>query len=95
VQESLTNATKHAKNVETITVELEYLPGNVRLVVTDDGKIAESIPDRPPGYGLVGLRERVEQLGGSIQSGPHSPCGFEVEVNIPIQESAHGPGSAG
>jgi signal transduction histidine kinase len=95
VQESLTNVTKHAKNVETITVQLEYLNDNVRLVVMDDGQAAVAVPDQSSGYGLIGLRERVEQLGGLIKSSPRKPCGFEVEVNIPIKESAHDPGSAG
>ena len=70
VQESLTNAYKHGKGVKEICVTLEYLPGSVRLVVRDDGQVAEACPDRQPGYGLVGLRERVDQLGGMIQSGP-------------------------
>ena len=47
------------------------------------------------GYGLVGLRERVDQLGGSIQSGPGKNGGFEVEVSIPLQEVTNDPGSAG
>ena len=95
VQESLTNVTKHAKNVERITVKLEYLYNKVRLVVRDDGQATDNVPAQPPGYGLVGLRERVEQLGGLIQSGPRKPCGFEVELNIPTQESSHDPGSIG
>jgi signal transduction histidine kinase len=95
VQESLTNVTKHAKNVETITVQFDYLYDKVRLVVRDDGQSADDVPDQPPGYGLVGLRERVEQLGGLIQSGPRKPCGFEIELNIPTHESSDDPGSAG
>ena len=94
VQESLTNAYKHGKGIQEIHVQLEYLPGTVRLVVKDDGQIAEAIPDRQPGYGLVGLRERMDQLGGMIQSGPGLTGGFEVEVSIPLQEVAHDPGSA-
>ncbi len=95
VQESLTNATRHGKGIQEIGVHLEYLPGMVRLVVKDDGQPPEAVPDRQPGYGLVGLRERVDQLGGSIHSGPCQTGGFEVEVSIPLQEVAHDPGSAG
>ena len=95
LQESLTNAYKHGKGVHKIHVLLEYLPEAARLVVRDDGQATEAVPDRPPGYGLVGLRERVDQLGGSIQSGPGKTGGFEVEVNIPLVEVAHDPGSAG
>ncbi len=95
VQESLTNATKHGKGVREIHVQLEYLPETIRLAVRDDGQAAESVPDRQPGYGLVGLKERVDQLGGVIRSGPGKTGGFEVEVSIPLQEVAHDPGSAG
>ncbi len=95
VQESLTNAYKHGKGVREIHVLLEYLPGSVRLVVQDDGQAATAVPDRQPGYGLVGLQERVDQLGGHIQSGPGLTGGFEVEVSIPLQEGIHDPGSAG
>lgn len=95
VQESLTNAYKHGKRIQEIRVLLEYLPDTVRLIVRDDGQAVEAVPDRPPGYGLVGLRERVDQLGGSIQSGPGKTGGYEVEVSIPLQEVAHDPGTAG
>jgi signal transduction histidine kinase len=95
VQEGLTNATKHGKGIQQVQVHLEYQPEAVWLVVRDDGQAAEAVPDRPPGYGLVGLRERVDQLGGRIQSGPGKTGGFEVDVNIPLQEVAHDPGSAG
>jgi signal transduction histidine kinase len=95
VQESLTNAYKHGKDVREIQVQLGYLPDAVRLFVRDDGKTAETNLIRQPGYGLVGLRERVDQLGGSIHSGPGLTGGFEVEVNIPLQEVSHDPGLAG
>jgi signal transduction histidine kinase len=95
VQESLTNATKHGKGVQEISVKLEYLSEAVRLVVRDDGQAVDPVPNSQPGYGLVGLRERVEQLGGKIQSGPIKTGGFEIEVSIPLQEAVHDPGFAG
>jgi signal transduction histidine kinase len=88
VQESLTNAYKHGRGVQQIHVQLEYLPDAVWLAVKDDGQAVEAAPDRLPGYGLVGLRERVGQLGGSIRSGPGKDGGFELEVKLPMKEDA-------
>jgi signal transduction histidine kinase len=89
VQESLTNAHKHGMNVKHVWVRLEYLPEAVRLDVRDDGQNPTAVPDRQPGYGLVGLQERVDQLGGMIRSGPGKSGGFEVEVSIPLYEAGH------
>jgi signal transduction histidine kinase len=89
VQESLTNAHKHGMNVKHVWVRLEYLPEAVRLDVRDDGQTTTAVPDRQPGYGLVGLQERVDQLGGMIRSGPGKSGGFEVEVSIPLYEAGH------
>jgi len=95
VQESLTNAYKHGKGVHKISVLLEYLPDEVHLRVRDDGEVIDTITDRQTGYGLIGLKERVTQLGGFFQKGPSKIGGFEVEVSLPLQEAAHDPGSAG
>jgi signal transduction histidine kinase len=95
VQESLTNVFKHGKDVREIRVHFEYLPEAVLLFIRDDGLPAEADPNWQPGFGLVGLQERVDQLGGMIKSGPVKTGGFEVEVNIPLQGVAHDPGSAG
>ncbi len=99
VQESLTNVQKHGRGVTHISIHLEYAPEAVRLVARDDGQLGgeapEAAPDEQPGFGLTGLHERVEQLGGSLRSGPARTGGFEVEVCIPIQEEIHDPGSVG
>lgn len=86
VQEGLTNVQKHGTEIERILVKLECTPEAVRLVVRDDGLKVESPSSGPSGYGLQGLRERLEQLGGSLHSGPRESGGFELEVSIPLQE---------
>jgi signal transduction histidine kinase len=86
-QESLTNAQKHALNAEHVWVHLEYLPEAVCLQIRDDGQTGSENSSRTPGFGLVGLRERVEQLGGSLQSGEREEGGFFVDVDIPLKES--------
>lgn len=85
-QEGLTNVQKHGHAVTQITVRLEYAPAAVRLLVRDDGQKDAATPPGA-GFGLTGLRERVEQLGGSLRSGPSAAGGFEVEVHIPLQEA--------
>jgi signal transduction histidine kinase len=86
VQEGLTNAQKHAQDVQYIDIRLVYEPQSVRLSVRDDGQglSAEALPTLA-GFGLEGLRERVEQLGGVFRSGPGKTRGFELEICIPIR----------
>jgi signal transduction histidine kinase len=86
VQESLTNIQKHSKGVKQIRVKLEYSAEAIHLVVSDDGQPLGAAPSGQAGYGLKGLRERVDQLGGEFCCGPSGSNGFEVDVRIPLQE---------
>ena len=86
VQESLTNIQKHARGVKHIWVKLAYSLEAIHLVVCNDGQPFEEDPSTHSGYGLKGLRERVDQLGGELCFGPDPLHGFQVEVNIPLQE---------
>ena|SRR5688500_16871120 len=94
VQESLTNVQKHGRGVTQIEVHLKYATAAVRLVVRDDGQAPEPAPGGT-GFGLTGLHERVERLGGSLSSGRGRDGGFEVELRIPLQEASHDQGSTG
>lgn len=80
VQESLTNAMRHAIGATQVLVRVSGGPGQVRITVRDDGV--------PPGrgrdgYGLTGLRERAALLGGSIEAGPGADRGWLVEAQMP------------
>jgi signal transduction histidine kinase len=86
VQESLTNIQKHARGVKHIRVNLAYSAEAIRLAVCDDGIQPDATPSAQSGYGLKGLRERVDQLGGEFCCGPDSQNGFQVNVSIPLQE---------
>jgi len=86
VQESLTNIQKHARGVKHILVKLEYSTLAIRLAVNDDGQKPGSGSSDQVGYGLKGLQERVEQLGGDFCCGPGQDTGFQVNVTIPLQE---------
>lgn len=81
VQEALTNVMKHAGQA-TVTVELRYGPGELGLEIHDDGYGAAA--DRPgSGHGLVGMRERVELIGGRLATGPRPGGGFSVTAALP------------
>lgn len=79
-QESLTNIAKHAKRQQCVTVKLTYEAGLARLTVEDYGDPATT--SECCGYGLTGMRERAELLGGRLAAGPTS-TGFRVELEVP------------
>ena len=83
LQESLTNAAKHAGTC-AVDVSLTYLEtGAARLVVADDG--CGPGADDGGGYGLIGLRERVEAVGGRLRAELRPEGGFCVVVELEAQ----------
>ncbi len=87
VQESLTNIVLHAPNAANVAVVVDSGPDGVSVEVTDDG------PAAPPasswfaaggGHGLVGMRERVEALGGTLHAGPGPGGGWAVRATVPL-----------
>jgi signal transduction histidine kinase len=84
VQEALTNTLKHAC-ARRVTVELGCRPAEVVVEVVDDGRGAPGTP--AAGLGLVGMRERVTALGGSLRAGPERDGGFRVRAAIPVTDS--------
>jgi signal transduction histidine kinase len=81
LQESLTNARRHAPGAE-VDVELRYEPDVLHLSVRDNGPGA----DEPDGLGLLGMRERAVMVGGTLRVGPAEGGGFQVEGDLPIRE---------
>lgn len=85
-QEGLTNIRKHA-NATRAQLSLDFEDARTRLRITDNGrpaggeKIAETASDAN-GFGLIGLRERAQLLGGTVSAAP-GPDGFVLEVAIP------------
>jgi signal transduction histidine kinase len=79
-QEGLTNAQKHARP-EEISVTLVYEEAHIRLVVADDGHGADD--GGTGGFGLLGLRERVELLGGRVTAESAPGEGFVLTVVVP------------
>jgi signal transduction histidine kinase len=83
VQEALTNVHKHAGGAATEVV-LSYSAGGVRVVVRNDPPSrAGGTPLPGGGYGLTGLRERVQLLGGDLGAGPRPDGGFVVTADLP------------
>jgi signal transduction histidine kinase len=77
-QEALTNITKHAR-AERVQLCLDYGPSSARLVVEDVGEAPQVAG---LGYGLTGMRERAELLGGTLTAAATS-SGFRVELEVP------------
>lgn len=87
VQETLTNITKHAQ-ASKVQVSLKSEDAGVRLTILDDGVgLAQGASAKPKSHGIVGMRERMRQVGGtfSIESAP-SGSGTLVEAFIPHRE---------
>lgn len=85
VQEALTNVRKHA-GARHIDVVVRCSSGGVDVRVTDDGR-GVSQGDRE-GFGLVGVRERVEVYGGRLSAGPAPTGGFLLEASLPGERPA-------
>lgn len=86
VQESLTNIARHAA-ATTASVRIDHRPGALAIRVDDNG---EAAPDTAPvpGVGLLGMRERVTALGGSLHAGPRSTGGFSVQAELPVERTS-------
>jgi signal transduction histidine kinase len=83
-QEALTNVRKHAPGA-SVKMALRYSPGWCELHVTDTGGTREPGPLAASGggYGLVGMRERAELIGGTLEAGPAGE-GFSVLLRVPL-----------
>ncbi len=88
-QEGLTNVRKHA-GASVAEVALDFRPeGRVVLAVTDNGEGVDAegggggAVKRGCGFGLVGIRERIEVLGGRVESGNRRGGGFALTIEVP------------
>ncbi|KQX59508.1 MULTISPECIES: histidine kinase [unclassified Streptomyces] len=90
VQESLTNVVRHA-SAPACRVTVERGEDGLVVEITDDGP-ATARPAGPApaggGYGIVGMRERTELLGGRFSAGPRPGGGFHVTALLPLPTTA-------
>ena len=87
VQESVTNAMRHAVDATEVKVQVTGKPQTVRVTVRDNGARAGRGRD---GYGLAGLRERAALLGGELSAGPGNDRGWHVEAELPRERANNG-----
>ena len=84
VQEALTNIRKYAGPHVDVHIKELWNNGLLTVTITDNGHgAAANIDGHTPGYGLLGMRERIESAGGSLQAGPRLGGGFEVMATLP------------
>ena len=81
VQEALTNVVKHAGPARA-SVVVRYGRRTVEVEVIDDGQ--SSVNGNAAGYGLAGMRERVELHGGTLEAGRRGEGGFSVRAWLPL-----------
>lgn len=81
VQESITNAVRHARHATLVDVRITADADSVRVSVIDDG---DEVPARAVwGYGLTGMTERATLLGGTLAAGPRADGGWSVTATVP------------
>jgi signal transduction histidine kinase len=80
VQEALTNVTRHA-HATRVHIQLDAGNDHLALSVEDDGRGPEG--ELRPHLGLLGMRERVTAVGGTLAVGPGRERGFRIEASIP------------
>ncbi|MCK9903649.1 hypothetical protein CC117_28895 [Parafrankia colletiae] len=84
IQESLTNARRHAPGAE-VDVAVDRAPGLLRLTIHNGSRGPVGSTDGT-GLGLVGMRERVEAVGGTLRHGPVPDGGFTVVAELPLRQ---------
>jgi signal transduction histidine kinase len=87
VQEALNNVAAHAQ-AQKVQIEVEFLPGQFRVTIQDDGigfDYASVLAKAPGRMGLIGIRERAQSIGGQIEvrSVPNQGTGLTLEVPLP------------
>jgi signal transduction histidine kinase len=87
LQEALTNIVKHAA-ARRVDASLTCADGNVKLIVIDDGRgfaaNAQHLHDQLPGIGLLGMRERLELLGGGLDMDSTPGQGLRLTATLPL-----------
>jgi signal transduction histidine kinase len=84
-QESVTNARRHARHATRIEVSVFVDDTSVHLRVSDDGDVGATASS---GYGLLGMIERADLLGGRCEAGPNPDRGWTVTAVLPRAGSA-------
>ncbi|TXS30982.1 sensor histidine kinase [Streptomyces sp. ms191] len=87
IQEALTNVRKHAGQDAKAEVSVVRVGRTVEITVLDDGVPQPVPPADTGGHGLLGMRERVTALGGTLTAAPRYGGGFRVQAILPATTS--------
>ncbi|MGB2875394.1 MAG: GAF domain-containing sensor histidine kinase [Gaiellaceae bacterium] len=82
VQEALTNVVKHAK-ARRVSIAVTRMEHSVKAVVEDDGQGFDPV-ERPGGFGLLGMRERLALLGGRLRIESSAGAGTTIAADVPL-----------
>jgi signal transduction histidine kinase len=82
LQEIVTNSIRHGE-AGNLWITIERTPDRLRLAARDDGQTVDAFEE---GFGLGGMRRRLEALGGSLTATPGAAGGFEVCAILPCRE---------
>jgi len=90
-REALANVERHAA-ASAVVLSLWFEPGTALLSVQDDGAgvsplVLRTLADSATHFGLRGLRQRVDRLGGTFTAQPGEDGGFVVRALVPLQET--------
>ena len=90
VQESLTNVRRHGGPVSRVEVRIARHGAHVEISIVDDGRgaAADTDDDVDSGYGIVGMKERVRAIGGTLDAGPRAGGGWQVRAALPVSLAA-------
>lgn len=80
VQEAVTNVIRHADATSAV-ITVDQRGGKLEITVDDDGRGSNGAGS--VGYGLQGMRERAEAVGGRLHAGPRAEGGFRVHAHLP------------
>ena len=83
VREAITNCLRYA-GAAHMDVILKFLPEGLNLYLFDDGAGCGEIVE---GNGIRGIRERVEQAGGTVRFRSESGAGFQITIQLPLKET--------
>ena len=93
VQEALTNAMKHAQGAQ-VRITVDHGPQQLTIDVTDSGGPSVPTVGTGSGHGLIGLKERIDLYGGSLDAGPLPSGGFRVRAALPVASTTEADGSS-
>ncbi|MBQ1124937.1 sensor histidine kinase [Streptomyces sp. B15] len=94
VQEALSNVLRHSPGASA-RVEVAYVLGGLGLRIVNGSPDRPATPSPGAGHGVLGMRERVQVLGGEMTAGPTDDGGYEVAAFLPVHTPASGSSADG